>query len=100
MTGSEKKDDPDPETMTSTELHSHFTQLVGNHVQDVEKQHADTMERIDGLKTSFAQQLDTRFQEMMARLLPPNRLLPSRPLPSRSSKGVPGVSRAMGLMPL
>jgi hypothetical protein len=71
MTGSEKKDDLDPETMTSAELHSHFTQLVGNHVQDVEKRHADTMERIEGLETSFAQQLDTRFQEMMARLPPP-----------------------------
>jgi hypothetical protein len=34
---------------------------MGNHVQDVEKRHADTMERIDGLETSFAQQLDTRF---------------------------------------
>jgi hypothetical protein len=55
MTGSEKKDDQDPETMTSAKLHSHFTQLMGNHVQDVEKRHADTMERIDGLETSFVQ---------------------------------------------
>jgi hypothetical protein len=44
---------------------------VGNHVQDVEKRHAYTMERIDGLETSFAQQLDTRFQEMMAHLPAP-----------------------------
>jgi hypothetical protein len=71
MTGSKKKDDQDPEMMTSTKLHSHFTQLVGNHVQDVEKRHADTMERIDGLETSFPQQLDTQFQEMMVRLPPP-----------------------------
>jgi hypothetical protein len=100
MIGSEKKDDPDPETMTSVELHNHFTQLVGNHVQDVEKRHTDTMERIDGLETSFTQQLDTRFQEMMARLPAPNQLLPSRPLPSHSSTGVFGVSHATGLMPL
>jgi hypothetical protein len=81
MIGSEKKDDQDPQTMTSTKLHSHFTQLVGNYVQDVKKRHADTMESIDALETSFTQQLDTRFQEMMARLPPPPAAAPQPPAP-------------------
>jgi hypothetical protein len=34
-------------------------------------QFVDSMERIDGLKASFMQQLDAKFQEMMARLPPP-----------------------------
>jgi hypothetical protein len=69
MTGSEKNDDP--EMMTSAEQHAHFTQLLGNHVQDVNTRFVDTMERIEGLDASFTQQLETKFQEMMARLPTP-----------------------------
>jgi hypothetical protein len=39
------------------------------------------MERIDGLETSFAQQLDTQFQEMMARLPSPPAAAPQPPAP-------------------
>jgi hypothetical protein len=76
--------------MMSVELHSHFTQLVGNNGQDVRKRHADTMERIDGLKTSFMQQLDTRFQEMMARLPSPPVAAP-QPLAPQPAAGQPAA---------
>jgi hypothetical protein len=75
MIGLEKNDNLEM-MMMSVELQAHFTQLVGNHVQDMNTRFVDTMERIDGLETSFTQQLDTKFQEMMAHLPPPTAASP------------------------
>jgi hypothetical protein len=73
----------DPELMTIPELHTHFTHLVTDHIQDVDKRFGDTMEKLDGLDTSFTAKLDgldtsftakldEKFQELLRRLPPPN----------------------------
>jgi hypothetical protein len=72
-------------------------QLVGNHVQDMNTQFVDTMERIDGLEASFTQKLDAKFQEMMARLPLPAAAAP-QPAQVRRARHVPrhGPPAAVG----
>jgi hypothetical protein len=76
MTGT-AKDDVDPEKMTTTELHAHFTRLLVGHAQhvdtrlgDVDSKLSDAMDKIAGLEASFNAKLDTKFQEVLA-CLPP-----------------------------
>ena len=69
MAGSDTAVDPDK--MTNAELHGHFTHLVSDHMQDVDKRFAETMEKIDGLETSFTAKLDEKFWELLRRIPPP-----------------------------
>jgi hypothetical protein len=67
MTGT-TKDDVDPEKMTTTELHAHFTRLLVGYAQDVDtrlgdvdSKLSDAMDKIAGLEASFNTKLDVRF---------------------------------------
>jgi hypothetical protein len=71
------KDDVDLEKMTSAELHAHFTRLLVGHAQDVDthlgdvdSKLSDAMDKITGLEASYNTKLDTKFQEVLARLPP------------------------------
>jgi hypothetical protein len=76
MTGSNKTAlSNDPKTMTSAQLHTHFTKLVGDHMQDVNTRFGDTMDPIDGLEAAFITKLDAKFQEVLNHL-------PPQPLPA------------------
>jgi hypothetical protein len=52
-------------------LQAHVTKLLSDHMQDVDKRFSDTMEQLKGLETTFTTKLDTKFQEVLARLPPP-----------------------------
>ena len=69
MAGSDTAVDPDK--MTNSELHNHFTHLVSDHMQDVDKRFVETMEKIEGLETSFTDKLDAKFRELLRRIPPP-----------------------------
>jgi hypothetical protein len=63
MTGSDK--DADPEKMTDNEMHAHFTKLLVGRAHDVDTRIdtidlklSNTMEKIDGLETSFNSKVD------------------------------------------
>jgi hypothetical protein len=71
------KDDVDPKTVTSAELHAHFTWLLVGHAQDVDTRLGDVdskfsnaMDKIVGLEKSFNAKLNAKFQEVLARLPP------------------------------
>ena len=65
MTGGEPKKEemlaPDPEKMTSAELHAHFNHLLVERAQDVDNQIAAAMEKIDGFEDAFNTKLDAKF---------------------------------------
>jgi hypothetical protein len=76
MTGN-TKEDVDPEKMTNTKLHAHFTQLLvgrahdmDTRLGDVDSKLSDAMQKIDGLEAAFNAKLDAKFQEVLARLPP------------------------------
>jgi hypothetical protein len=52
------------------EIHENFNKLINDHMQDVDKRFVDTMEQLIGLEDSFTTKLDTKFQEVLARLPP------------------------------
>ena len=60
----------DLDKMTNAELHGHFTSIVSDHMQDVDKRFGETMEKIEGLDSSFTAKLDEKFQELLRRLPP------------------------------
>lgn len=71
MTGTESAADAlDLEKMTSKELYDHFNKLLVGKAQDSETSFEDMADKIDGLETSFATQLDAKFQELFVRLPP------------------------------
>jgi hypothetical protein len=83
MTGHDN-DYVDPEKMPNKEMHAHFTKLLVGRVHDVEtridtidSRLADTMEKIDGLETSFNSRLDA----VLARLPAPAPAPPPAPRP-------------------
>ncbi|KAK1648945.1 hypothetical protein QYE76_066750 [Lolium multiflorum] len=68
----------DPATMTSEELHAHFTHLLGGHARDtearigdVDAKLTDALDKLDGLEAAFNTKLDAKFQELLTRLPPP-----------------------------
>ena len=77
MTGT-TTDTVDPSKMTTTELHAHFTHLLGGHAHDVDarlgdvdSKLTDALEKMDDLEEAFNSKLDAKFQEVLARLPPP-----------------------------
>jgi hypothetical protein len=83
MTGSDKDTSYiDPEKMTNTELHAHFSKLLVGRAQDVDTQLAAAMEKIAGLEDSFTSRIDAKFQEVLDRLPAPAPAPAAPPAPS------------------
>ena len=51
------KDAVDPEKMTNTEMHAHFTKLVVEWAHDVDTRLDEAMEKIGGIEDTLAKQL-------------------------------------------
>jgi hypothetical protein len=64
-------DNTETQPLEGEALQAHVTKLLADHMQDVDKHFSDTMEQLEGLKTTFTAKLDTKFQEVLARLPPP-----------------------------
>ena len=60
----------DPDNMTPKELLDHFNKLHVGQAQDTETRYAELADKIDGIETSFANQLEAKFQELLTRLPP------------------------------
>jgi hypothetical protein len=75
-------------------LQAHITKLLSDHMQDVDKRFSDTMEQLEGLKTTFTAKLDAKFQEVLARLPPPLRDRAPPPQPTRVAPPPTFVGRA------
>ena len=70
MAGSDS-DVIDWENLTNKELHDKFAQLVTEHVQELDTRFGEAMDKIDGFEKTFNTKLDTKFNELLARLPPP-----------------------------
>ena len=70
MTGSQA-DQVDWENMTQKELHDKFQQMLGEQVQDVMSSFGKALKRIDDIEKTIDTKLDAKFDELLARLLPP-----------------------------
>ena len=62
----------DPEKMTNTEMHTHFTKLVVDRAQEVDTRLVEAMEKIVGIEDSFTK----KFDDILAHLPP---LVPAAP---------------------
>ena len=75
MTGS----DADWEEMTNKELHDKFATLVMANTEDVDKRLGEAPHKLADFEKSFDAKLDTKFNELLARLPPPPPVPPLRP---------------------
>jgi hypothetical protein len=65
-------DNTETQPLEGEALQAHVTKkLLSDHMQDVGKRFSDTMEQLEGLKSTFTAKLDAKFQEVLARLPPP-----------------------------
>ena len=67
----------DPETMTNTEMHAHFTKLVVDRAQDVDTRLEEATEKIVGIEATLTKQLG----DILARLPPVAAAAPAPPPP-------------------
>ena len=79
MVGSQA-DETDWENLTNKQLHDKFQQMMSGQVQDVLKRFDEAMEKIDGMEKTFETKLDSKFNELLARLPPPPPAAPIAPL--------------------
>ena len=75
-------DPVDPDKMTPKELYDHFTKLIVGQAQDNDTRYVELGDKIDGIETSFANQLEARFREVLARLPPVAPAAPPHPNPN------------------
>ena len=75
MTGSEDE----WENLTNKEMHTKFTTLVMDNMQDIDKRLGEALDKIAGLEQAFDTKLDTKFTALLARLPPPAPVQPLRP---------------------
>ena len=105
MTGNNAAVDPD--NMTPKELFDHFNKLQVGQAQDTETRYAELADKIDAIETSFANQLEAKFQDLLMRLppqapAPPPRQNPNGqqrrarrvPLPAHVAAGAPAFDDA------
>ena len=71
------KNDVDPEKMTNTEMHAHFTKLVVERAHDVDTRLDETMEKIVGIENTLTKQLG----DILSRLPPVAPTAPAPPPP-------------------
>jgi hypothetical protein len=76
-------DNTETQTLEGEALQAHVTKLLSDHMQDVDKRFSDTMEQLEGLQATFTAKLDTKFQEVLARLPPPPPAHAPPPQPTR-----------------
>ena len=62
------------------DLHDKFQQMMSEQVQDVLNRFDEAMEKIDGMEKTFETKLDSKFNELLARLPPPPPAAPIAPL--------------------
>ena len=95
MVGSQA-DETDWENLTNKQLHDKFQQMMSGQVQDVLNRFDEAMEKIDGMEKTFETKLDSKFNELLARLPPPPPAAPiaplqrqqqQRPLPNQFRRG-------------
>ena len=67
----------DPETMTNTEMHAHFTKLVVERAHDVDTRLDEAMEKIVGIENTLAK----RLGDILSRLPPVAPAAPAPPPP-------------------
>jgi hypothetical protein len=79
-------DNTETQPLEGEALQAHATKLLSDHIQDVDNHFSDTMEQLEGLKTTFTAKLDAKFQEVLARLPPPP---PARAPPSQPTRVAP-----------
>ena len=86
-----------PATMTSEELHAHFSALLVSRAEDVDTRLGEfdtkltnTVDKIDGLEKSFNAKLDVRFKELL------NRLPAPAPAPTHGARRIPITGRTAG----
>ena len=60
----------DPDKMTPKELYDHFNKLLVGQAQDTDTRYAELGDKVDALETSFANKIETKFQEVLGRLPP------------------------------
>ena len=58
------------EKMTNKELHTKFAKLVMDNTQDMDKRLGEALDKITGLEQAFDTKLDSKFNELLARLPP------------------------------
>ena len=85
MPGSQA-DETDWENLTNKELHDKFQQMMSGQVQDVLNRFEEAMEKIDGMEKTFETKLDNRFNELLARLPPPQPAAPNAPLQQQQQR--------------
>ena len=71
----------DPEKMTNTEMHAHFTKLVVDRAQDVDTRLEEAMEKIVGIEDTLTKQLG----DILARLPAVAPASPAPPPPSAAN---------------
>jgi hypothetical protein len=79
-------------------LQAHITKLLYDHMQDVDKRFSDMMEQLEGLETTFTAKLDTKFQEVLARLPPPLSARAPPPQPTRVAPTPTFLGRAQRVL--
>ena len=63
--------DADWEKMTNKEMHDKFTTLVMANMEDVDKRLGVALDKLAAFEQSFDAKLNTKFNELLARLPPP-----------------------------
>ena len=85
MPGSQA-DEIDWENLSNKELHDKFQQMMTEQVQDVLNNFEEAMEKITGFEKTFETKLDSKFNELLARLPPPPPVAPNAPLQQRQQR--------------
>ena len=75
--------------MTNKDLHDKFQQMMSGQVQDVLNRFEEAMEKIDGIEKMFETKLDSKFNELLARLPPPPPAAPIAPLQQQQQHRLP-----------
>ena len=88
MVGSQA-DETDWENLTNKQLHDKFQQMMSGQVQDVLNRFDEAMEKIDGMEKTFETKLDSKFNELLARLPPPPPAAPIAPLQQQQQHILP-----------
>jgi hypothetical protein len=91
-------DNTETQQLEGEALQAHVTKLLSDHMQDVDKRFSDMMEQLAGLETTFTAKLDTKFQEVLARLPPPQPARAPPPQPTRVAPTPTFLGRAQRVL--
>jgi hypothetical protein len=91
-------DNTETQPLEGEALQADVTKLLSDHMQDMDKHFSDTMEQLEGLKTTFTAKLDAKFQEVLARLPPPPSARAPLPQPTRVAPTPTFLGRAQHVL--